>query len=66
LVRRRVIGSVIITWLPLLVLSALEGKAWAGNAAVPFLQDMEAHSRFLVALPLNVVFSCATFSMLWT
>jgi hypothetical protein len=55
LVRRRVIGSVIITWLPLLVLAALEGNAWGGKAAVPFLQDMEAHSRFLVALPLLVI-----------
>jgi hypothetical protein len=55
LVRRRVIVSVIITWLPLLVLSALEGNAWDGNAAVPFLQDVEAQSRFLVALPLLVI-----------
>jgi hypothetical protein len=55
LVRRRVIGSVIITWLPLLVLAALEGNAWGGKASVPFLQDMEAHSRFLVALPLLVI-----------
>jgi hypothetical protein len=46
---------VIITWLPLLVLAALEGNAWAGNAAVPFLQDIEVHSRFLVALPLLVI-----------
>jgi hypothetical protein len=31
LVRRRVIFFVIITWLPLLVLSALEGNVWDGN-----------------------------------
>jgi hypothetical protein len=55
LVRRRVIISFIITWLPLLVLSALEGNAWSGNAAVPFLKDVEVHSRFLVALPLLIV-----------
>ncbi len=55
LVRRRVIISVIITWLPLLVLAALEGNAWGGNAAVPLLQDVEANSRFLVALPLLII-----------
>jgi hypothetical protein len=55
LVRRRVIVSVTITWLPLLVLAALEGNAWVGNAAVPFLRDIEVHSRFLVALPLLVI-----------
>jgi hypothetical protein len=55
LVRRRVTISVIITWLPLLVLTALEGNVWGGNAAVPFLQDIEVHSRFLVALPLLVI-----------
>jgi hypothetical protein len=55
LVRQRVMIFVIITWLPLLVLSALEGNVWGGNAAVPFLQDVEAHSRFLVALPLLII-----------
>jgi hypothetical protein len=55
MVRQRVTIFVIITWLPLLVLSALEGNLWGGNAAVPFLQDVEAHSRFLVALPLLVI-----------
>jgi hypothetical protein len=55
LVRQRVTIFVIITWLPLLVLSALEGNTWGGNAAVPFLQDVEAQSRFLVALPLLVI-----------
>jgi hypothetical protein len=55
LVRKRVLIFVIITWLPLLVLAALEGHVWDGNVAVPFLQDLEAQSRFLVALPLLVI-----------
>jgi hypothetical protein len=55
MVRRRVITFATITWLPLLALSALEGNVWSGNAAVPFLQDIEAHSRFLVALPLLII-----------
>jgi hypothetical protein len=55
LVRQRVMIFVIITWLPLLVLAALEGNAWGGNVAVPFLQDVEANTRFLVALPLLII-----------
>ena len=53
MVRRRTIVSVIVTWLPLFVLSALEGSVW--GAAVPFLRDVEVHSRFLVALPLLII-----------
>jgi hypothetical protein len=54
MVRRRVVVSIIVAWLPLLVLSALEGNVWGGNATVPFLKDMEAHTRFLMALPLLI------------
>ena len=54
LVRRRVIAGVLLAWVPLLVLSALEGKLLGVTAAVPFLLDMEVHVRFLVALPLLI------------
>jgi hypothetical protein len=55
LIRRRVVIISLLAWLPLLVLSALEGQAWGGRVAVPFLRDWEAHARFLVALPLLIV-----------
>src|SRR5215510_16575806 len=55
LVRRRRIIIPLLAWLPLLVLSALEGRALGGNVAVPFLLDVEAHVRFLVALPLLII-----------
>jgi hypothetical protein len=55
LVRRRLITISLLAWLPLLVLSALEIRALGGNVAVPFLLDVEAHARFLVALPLLIV-----------
>jgi hypothetical protein len=55
LVRRRLVTITLLAWLPLLVLSALEGRALGGNVAVPFLLDVEAHVRFLVALPLLIV-----------
>jgi hypothetical protein len=55
LVRQRVLVIVLLAWLPLLVLSALEGNLLGGDATVPFLVDMEVHIRFLVALPLLIV-----------
>jgi hypothetical protein len=55
MVRRRIIVIVLLTWLPLLVLSALEGHLLGGDTAVSFLRDIEVHVRFLVALPLLVV-----------
>jgi hypothetical protein len=55
LVRQRIIILSLLAWLPLLVLSALEGHALGGNVAVPFLLDIDVHIRFLVALPLLIV-----------
>jgi hypothetical protein len=55
LVWRRVIALALITWLPLLALSIAEGHAWGNNADVPFLFDVDVHSRFLLALPLLIV-----------
>jgi hypothetical protein len=54
LMRLRIIVISMLAWLPLLVLSALEGNALEGNVAVPFLMDVEVHVRFLVALPIMV------------
>ena len=55
LVRQRIIVISLFAWLPLLVLSALEGQVLGGRAAVPFLLDVDVHIRFLVALPLLIV-----------
>jgi hypothetical protein len=52
LARQRTVVGVLVTWLPLLLLSLFEGQAIGGRAAVPFLRDVEVHVRFLVALPL--------------
>jgi hypothetical protein len=54
LVRQRIIVISLLAWLPLLVLSAMEGKALGGSAAIPFLLDVEVHVRFLVAMPLLI------------
>lgn len=55
LVRQRVIVITLLAWLPLLLLSALDGQMLGGEAAIPFLLDAEVHIRFLVALPLLIV-----------
>jgi len=54
LARRRIIVISLVSWLPLLVLSALEGRLLEGGAVVPFLFDVEVHVRYLVALPLLI------------
>ncbi|WP_137889096.1 hypothetical protein [Pseudomonas sp. 2FE] len=54
LVRQRIILISLLVWLPLLVLSTLEGQLLGGSVTVPFLLDMEAHVRFLVAMPLLI------------
>ena len=54
LLHRRIIVISLIAWLPLLVLSALEGQLLGGSVAVPFLLDVEVHVKFLMAMPLLI------------
>jgi hypothetical protein len=54
LLRQRIVVIALFAWLPLLLLSALEGQLIGGGVAVPFLLDLETHIRFLVALPLLI------------
>ena len=55
MVRQRVIVIALFAWLPLLVLSAVEGRMLGASVAVPFLLDVEVHIRFLVAMPLLIL-----------
>jgi hypothetical protein len=55
LLPRRVPVITLLTWFPLLFLSMLEGHAFGGTIDVPFLHDIEANVRFLVALPVLIV-----------
>jgi hypothetical protein len=52
--RRRIIVISLFAWLPLLLLSTLEGRVLGGSTIVPFLLDVEVHIRYLVALPLLI------------
>ncbi|HEX5886781.1 MAG TPA: hypothetical protein VFY67_19720 [Pyrinomonadaceae bacterium] len=55
LVRQRVVVISLLAWLPLLILSAVQGHLWGNGVAVPFLFDLEVHIRFLVVVPLLVI-----------
>ncbi len=54
LLHRRVLFIAAIAWAPLLLLSAFSGHALGDAVAVPFFHDIEAHFRFLIALPILI------------
>src|SRR6267142_1090310 len=54
LLRRRVLIISLFAWLPLAVLSAIEGHL-LGSQNLTFLRDVELHVRFLVALPVLIL-----------
>lgn len=57
--RRRVIHMALvvalITWLPLLVLSLVQGEAYGSKVNIPFLRDLSVNVRFLIAIPILVL-----------
>jgi hypothetical protein len=53
LVNRRMVFISMFAWLPLMILSLVDGTAW-GGVGLPFLYDIEMQARFLVALPLMI------------
>ena len=55
LLRRRIVVITMFAWLPLLILSLIEGHALRGTLKIPFLFDFEANARFLFALPFLIV-----------
>jgi len=55
LLQRRILSIALFAWLPLLALSVVEGHAWGNGVMMPFLKDVDAHVRFLIALPLLVL-----------
>ena len=50
---RRVLVISLFAWFPLLLLSAIEGHLYGGQA-LSFLRDIESHNRFLIALPVLI------------
>ncbi len=52
---RRALVSILLTWVALLVLSAVQGLAIGGGVKIPFLYDYAAYARFLIAIPMLIV-----------
>jgi len=46
---------VLITWLPLLVLSLAQGVAYGTQIKIPFLRDVAVNVRFLIAVPILIL-----------
>jgi hypothetical protein len=55
LLRRRILIITAIAWLPLALLSIIDGRAFGDALKIPFVYDIDAHVRFLVALPMLIV-----------
>jgi hypothetical protein len=55
LVLRRALTAVLIAWLPLLLLSLMQGLAWGRQIEIPFLRDFAVNVRLLVAVPILIV-----------
>src|SRR5262249_48000505 len=53
LLHRRIVFSVLLTWVPLAVL-AMFSSIGRGSGRVPFFTDIEVHARFLLALPILI------------
>jgi len=50
---RRIVAVTMVAWLPLPILTLIGGQALHG-IKVPFIYDVEAHVRFLIALPVLI------------
>jgi hypothetical protein len=55
MVWQRVVVIALLGWLPLFILSAVQGHLLSKSVAVPFLLDLEVHIRFLIVVPLLVI-----------
>jgi hypothetical protein len=52
---RRGLFAVLITWLPLLLLSLAQGLAWGHQIRIPFLRDLAVNVRLLVTVPILIL-----------
>jgi hypothetical protein len=55
LIKKRIIIISMIAWFPLFLFSMLKRQAWGEGTNLPFIEDIEVHIRFLVAVPLLVL-----------
>jgi hypothetical protein len=54
-VRVRIIGFLLITWVPLLLFALVEGRALGASPKESLLQDIATYARFFLAVPLLIL-----------
>src|SRR3954452_7509311 len=52
---RRALAISLITWVPLLILSLVEGQAYGSHTTIPFLHDYAVNVRLLLAVPILIL-----------
>jgi len=62
---RRILAISCVAWLPLLLLSAFTGKALGHGIRIPFLYDIDAYVRFLIALPVLIAAEVVVHKRIW-
>jgi len=65
-VRRRAVMAALLAWLPLLILSSIDGRAIGATRQESMLMDIAVHARYLLALPLLVIAESVTLPFLAT
>jgi len=55
LVLRRALLAIVITWVPLFILSLMGQQALGHQIEIPFIRDFAVNVRFLVALPILIL-----------
>jgi hypothetical protein len=55
LIKRRALLAAFITWLPLLLLAAMQGRAFGHSVTVPYVRDFSTYTRFLIAIPVLIL-----------
>jgi hypothetical protein len=65
LVGRRVALGVGLCWLPLFLLSSLAGQLRPAGHGLSFAEDVEVHTRFLLALPLLLLAELVVHRRIW-
>jgi hypothetical protein len=52
---RRILFAVALIWVPLLLLTVIDGRAWSDAVVMPFFKDVETQVRLLIAVPLLIL-----------
>jgi hypothetical protein len=61
---RRTLLAVLIMWVPLFVLSVIEGDAFGHQVTIPFTRDFAVNVRFLIAVPI-LILAGASIDLRW-